>query len=194
MPTLEPGLDRLIRSAVDNRLLDVHTCTVGKVQSVTGTPPKTADVQILCRRPVQNENDETVYENSPVLPAVPILWPGAHGIAYPLDLQPGDMGLILFTEDDTGDAWDQRSTVEPSNVERHGMTASYFLPVAGVNAVPASDYAALASVVQSTLTSIIQWLVSHTHAGVTAGTGVSGTSTLAPPTNPSVAATVTRAK
>jgi len=187
MPTLEPQIDRLIRTAIESRLLDVHTCTLGKVQSTDG---KTADIQLPIRRPVLVEDDSTTYEELPVLPAVPIMWPAANGKSYPLDLQAGDTVMVFFTEDSTAEFWESGSTAEPGDLSRHAMSSSFCLPIARA-VTPAADFAALASQVQTALSNIAQWLTLHTHP---VSGALAGASETPPPTVPQVAATVTRAK
>lgn len=190
MPTLEPQIDRLIRTAIESRLLDVHTCTLGRVQTVYGTPPMTCDVVLPIRRAVLSEDDSTRYEALPVLPQVPIMWPAGGGTSYPLTLAEGDTVMVFFTEDSGAEYFTSGSEAEPADLARHGMSSAYCWPMSR-NTTQATDFAALASKVDAMILSVKTYLNTHTHPTP------SGASSA--PTTPwdgvtSVAANVTRAK
>lgn len=183
MPTLEPQIDRLIRMAIESRLLDVHTCTLGKVQTVHGTPPTSADVILPVKRPVLAEDDSTRFEDLPVLPQVPIMWPAGDGTSYPGALAAGDTVMVFFTEDNTAEHWDTGSISEPGDLTRHGMSSAFCWPFTRT-ATPAVDFAALASKVDAALLSLQTWSATvATPLSVAPWAGVG-----------SVSATVTRAK
>jgi hypothetical protein len=187
MSTLEPGLDRLIREAIEDRLADVHTCILGKVQTVNG---KKADIVIPIRRPVPVEDGSTTYEDMPVLPDVPIMWPGANGVDYPLDLTEGDDVMVYLSEVSTAEYEDTGTTSEPGDTARHSLSSAFAVPW-GRTTTSAPDYAAVASMVQTALSNVVTWLTTHTHPAPGGATSPSATPA---PTIPEVTATVTRVK
>lgn len=196
MPTLEPELAKLLRGAIDDRLLDVHTCTLGKVHAVYPSPTdptggkKYADVALPIRRPVLVEDDSTTYERLPIIPMVPIAWPASNGTDYPLDVTAGDTVLVLFSENSTAEFWDSGSESQPADLSMHALTSALCWPISRATTT-AADFAALASLVQTALNNVVTWLTAHTHpvVGATAGPSV-----LTPPVVTPVTATVTRAK
>ena len=187
MPTLEPGLDRLIREAIDDRVLDIHTSTLGTVHTTDGT---TADITLPIRRPVESEDGSTQFESMPTLPKVPILWPGANGTSFPIDLKAGDTVLVFFSENSTAEFLQSGGTAEPGDLAMHSLSSAFCMPW-GNNCTPCTTYSALAVQTNTALQNIVAWLTTHTHP--VAGT-VAGVSALPAPTTPDTTATVTRAK
>jgi hypothetical protein len=187
MPLLDPEIDRLIREAITSALCDVHTCMLGKVQAVHGNK---ADIVLPIKRPVPVEDGSTTYEAHPVLPDVPIMWPGANGTSYPLDLTKGDNVWVMFSELSTAEYEDTGDTSEPGDTARHAMSSAFAIPW-GRTCTPAEDFAAVAAKVQTALSNISTWLTTHTHV---TPAGPDSPSALPPPVIPEVAATVTRVK
>lgn len=188
--TLEEALTRIL----DSRLADVHTALPGRVESYDASA-ETVDVRPLIRRAVPDADGETVLEDLPVIPSVPVLWPGAGGCFITFPLAVGDDVEIVFQERDTDQYRASGNLADPGVLATHGLSGAMAIPCAVREAVGAdathvkivlpggkelhvggdSDAAALASRVKSLETA----LISHVHPS-TSGT-ISASLELAPP-------------
>lgn len=161
----------------------------------------------------------TLYRPPPI-PNVPVAFMGGGGGDYSdtWPLQAGDMGLAMFC-DRSIDEWlsTGASGTEPQSDRRHDITDAVFLPAARPFADPvpaagldasarvirapllklgssaASDFVALASLVQQEIQALWTALQTHTHGGVTTGAGFSAT-TIYPGAAGSVACTKVKAE
>jgi hypothetical protein len=83
-----PSFAQLIKKAIENRLLDVHTAILGKVQSYDAKTQK-ADIE-----PITNQATEPL----PLLIDVPALFPSAGGYFLSFPVKPGDVVQVIFSE------------------------------------------------------------------------------------------------
>lgn len=92
-----PSLGELIRSAIDCRLLGVHTSIPGRVEAFDPAT-QTADVKPLIRRQYQTADELEIVESIPVLPGVPVAFPRAGKFKITWPVRAGDLVELVFSE------------------------------------------------------------------------------------------------
>ena len=92
-----PTLSQLIKQAIDNRLVDVHTALIGQVERYDHKT-QLADIQPVLKRSLKFLDDRTIQEQLPLLSEVPVLFPRAGGFFCSFPIQPGDFVQIIFNE------------------------------------------------------------------------------------------------
>lgn len=98
-----PTLTHLLKTAIEHRLLDVHTALIAKVESYDADK-QLVDVALVLKRRLQNIDGEWINETLPVLCDVPVLFPRAGGFFLSFPIQPGDFVQLIFNESSI-EAW-----------------------------------------------------------------------------------------
>lgn len=188
---ITPTLAEVFRHALDSRLIDFHTATIGKVQYYDAKK-QTVDVVPQIKRTIG-----AVSESLPIIPDVPVLFPRANSFFVSLPIKPGDFVQLIFNERSIH-AWLQEGKEgAPDNDETHGFHGAVAIPgvyplsqnladahkehlVIGKDAGPQihvcdnyvrlaeedpSDFVALATKVLSELQAIVRLFNAHTHVG-----------------------------
>ena len=117
-------LAQLIKQAIDNRLLDVHTALIAKVENYDAEKQLT-DVSPVLKRCIKDIDGVTVKEQLPMLCDVPVLFPRAGGFFISFPIQPGDFVQLIFNEVDI-EEWFDESTLTIADNQRftlHGAVA-----------------------------------------------------------------------
>jgi hypothetical protein len=83
-------LAQLLKQAINNRLLDVHTALIAKVESYDAEKQQVSISPVL-RRKIKSFDSDWVKEQLPVLSEVPVLFPRAGGFFISFPIQPGDL-------------------------------------------------------------------------------------------------------
>lgn len=91
-----PSLAQLLKLAVDNRLLDVHTALIGRIEKYDPSS-QLADIQPVLRRAIKTQ-EGIDQEDLPLLVDVPVIFPRAGGFFLSLPIQPGDYVQVIFNE------------------------------------------------------------------------------------------------
>lgn len=119
----------VIARVMESRLVDLHTSMPGTVESFDAAT-QCADVRpALTRRiPGADPEDPDAHEALPVLPCVPVLYPGSSqfGIRWPLSK--GDRGLLVFAERDIGRWQAGGEDGDPQVAGMHSLAAAIFIP------------------------------------------------------------------
>lgn len=214
------GLAELVSLAQESRLSDVWTAMPGVVQSYDPTT-RTADIRACVRRPIENvDTGEIEHEDLPILPSVPVLFPGAKGgimMSWPIAQNTTGLLLVLTL---SAAKWrsgadDGKFPAEPGDLRMHHPANVVFLPgwIPDTASTPATaepalvvaasevrlgdhtatDFVALAPATDARLDALEDFAANHTHGGVTTGSGSTGTAPGAP-SGASVAATQVKAK
>ena len=115
----------LIKKAVENRLLDVHTAIVARVESYN-SEEQTVDVQPQLKRMLEGKDGEQVFEELPIIADVPVLFPRAGGFFISFPIKEGDFVQLFFNESPISDWWNQEET----NIEtaRHSLGGAVAIP------------------------------------------------------------------
>lgn len=212
-----PDMAEIISRAIASQISDVYTSEIGVIQSYNSAT-RTAEVRILVDRAVPTDDPllPYIYEEMPILPDVPVTFPRGAGSRITWKLAPGDTGLVMILRSSIA-AWRQSGEVpsRPKDVRTHHPAHAVFL--AGATLVPdatsepgtdedaviiespmtkvgfdATDFVALATLVNQNFSDLQTWLGTHTHAAaLITHTGVPETS---PPSPGDVSATKLKAK
>jgi hypothetical protein len=92
-----PTLSQLLKQAIDNRLVDVHTALIGRVERYDHKT-QLADIQPVLKRSLKILDGSSIQEQLPLLSEVPVLFPRAGGFFCSFPIQPGDFVQIIFNE------------------------------------------------------------------------------------------------
>ena len=188
MSERHPELIDVLQQVVRSELARVHTALPGVIESYDATT-QTAEVRIPIRFSRRDpDTGERVPYAPPPLPNVPIAWPAGGGGAYSdtWPLQRGDEVWLSFAERSV-DEWllTDGELVTPADVRRFSLSDAVATPVRSRSQLPgdavaedarvirgdevclgsasASDYVALASLVESELSTIWKAINGHTH-------------------------------
>lgn len=132
---ITPELAYVIKAALEDRLLDVHTALPGAVQSYDPLT-QTADIQLLVRRPVEKASGGYITEELPILPNVPVQFMRGGGQFLSMPLEVGDTGLVIFNEASI-DQWRNLDDVaSPGEIGRHTLSSGVFFPGLASNLKP----------------------------------------------------------
>lgn len=128
MPDAPEPADVLAR-VLESRLVDLHTAMPGTVERFNAAT-QCADVRpaLTRRMPGSDPEDADAHEALPVLPCVPVLYPGSAALGIRWNLSPGDRGMLIFCERDIG-AWQEAGADgDPQSPGMHLLAAGVFIP------------------------------------------------------------------
>ncbi len=106
---------------------DIHTSLPGKIVRYDATTQK-ADVQPLIKERYTDESGAMQSRDLPVIPAVPVQFPGAGGYRITFPVAADDVGLVVFSEASLDKWLVSGGTVDPADDRRHDLTDAVFLP------------------------------------------------------------------
>lgn len=121
--TETPTLERLIKAAIENRLLDVYTALPGRVEAYTASLQK-ADIQPL----IQRETVDAEIVDLPKLVDVPVKWPRTSTAIISLPLTVGDTGTIIFHGRSIDNWLISGGLVNPDDIRKHDLSDAEFIP------------------------------------------------------------------
>jgi hypothetical protein len=142
MPPQTPTLSDVISEALDSRLEDVQTAMPGRIVSFD-SDTCTANVQPTVKRIYTREDGTEFAANLPVIPNVPVLFPGSgsvapggvgsFGMTFPINK--GDEVLLVFSSVSL-DAWklSRDKIVAPKNFKPHALTDA--VAIVGLRTIP----------------------------------------------------------
>lgn len=177
-PTSEPTLAEVLDSAFSAKFADIHTCIPGIVVSYDSSKSQ-VDVQLGNKLVYESYgNDDPVAEAVPIIPGIPVLFPGGGGITLSFPLKPGDNVLIVFSESDINNfRGTNTANNDPGILQRFGLSGAMAIPCnianksysgkagtaddfAVINASGNAEFVALANLVASNLQAISTLLAS----------------------------------
>jgi hypothetical protein len=154
-------LDELLRRALEDRLLDLHTAGPGKIVAVY--PDGTADVKPMIRRPVPATDGGFEYEEIPIVPRALVCRLGTVRSSIKFDVQSGDFVWLSFPEASVSEFFETQAESDPELVQRHGLSGALAFPICLSRVADPVDLVALAAKVETALQGIETWAASHTH-------------------------------
>lgn len=125
---IEPDLSDLINAWIEQHLENLHTAMPGKIHAIDATNG-TVDVEPLVRHGTIQPDGSTVYDDLPILPAVPLVMPrlGEWFVSIPASV--GDYVLVVFCESAIG-TWrvGDGSLQYPGDLDRHTLSHGVAIP------------------------------------------------------------------
>lgn len=119
----KPSLAKLLQTAIDGRLCDVHTSMPGIVQSYDRAT-QTAKIQPSLKRKYVDGN----IVDLPIINKVPVIFPRSKGKWVHFDLEEGDVVTLLFSERSL-DTWKERGgQVSPDDPRKFHLSDAYAIP------------------------------------------------------------------
>ncbi len=139
---LQVPMAELLRLAQESRAGDIWTCFPATVQAYTASPAPVADLVPVVQRPLTSAADDSLdFEQLPVLPDVPILFPqgsgGLYAITWPLAA--GDGVLVLVSTYSFAEWYATGKSSTPTDIRPHHLANCVAIPgFAPSTAAPAS--------------------------------------------------------
>ncbi len=127
MTTRNTTLQDLLARFRESMVADLHTALPGKIVKYDESTQK-ADVQPLIKERYTDESGAQQSRELPVIPSVPVQFPGAGGYRITFPVAVGDTGLIMFAEASLDKWLVSGGTVDPAEERRHDLTDAIFLP------------------------------------------------------------------
>lgn len=120
-------LAELIGRGMENRLLDVHTAIPVRVVKYDESTQK-VDVQPLIKRAFTDETEQRIVQSLPVIPSVPVVFPGAGKwrMTFPITTQ--TTGCLIFCEASLDQWLQQGGEVDPLDDRKHSLADGMFYP------------------------------------------------------------------
>jgi hypothetical protein len=126
--TRSPSLEEVLRMAVHQRMVDVHTAMPGRVERYDEKEQK-ADVKPLLKRTVINDDGTEISESLPVIPDVPVMFPRAGGFFITFPIKQGDNVLLVFCERSIDKYTAGAGTeVDPVDLRMHDLSDAVAFP------------------------------------------------------------------
>lgn len=120
-------LQELLGKFRESIAAEIHTAIPGKIVKYDETTQK-ADVQVLVKERYSDEAGATQVRDLPVIPSVPVQFPGAGGYRITFPIAVGDTGLVVFAEASIDKWLVSGGSVDPEDERRHDLTDAVFLP------------------------------------------------------------------
>jgi len=130
---VEPTTSDLIRSAIESRMLDLHTSIPARVV-VYNPVLQTADVQPVVKRAIGTYDGDVDHEDLPIIHNVPVEWPGGGGFAMQFPVMVGDFVWLIFSEAATAQWRSTGQVSEPGDLRRHDLSYACAIFVRGTDA------------------------------------------------------------
>lgn len=124
--TKVPTFAHVIKKAIDNRLLDIHTALIAKVESYDAEK-QLVNVAPVLKRSVARRDGDFTHETLPLLCDVPVLFPRAGGYFISFPVKPGDFVQLIINETDI-EAWFDESQPSIAHDERFTLQGAVALP------------------------------------------------------------------
>jgi hypothetical protein len=211
--TRSPGIGEVLEDVRETTAADIRSCCVARVVRWDHNKPREVDVQPVHKRAYRNEDGDRVTDKQPIIPSVPVVYPGGGGFTVTWPLAVGDEVLLVFS-DDSLDKYLQvggQGDIDPEDDRRHHLTDAICIPGIGklTDNITASTSAVkigtrvgphegaalgntLTNYFNDGLAGLLTWLGSHTHSGVTTGPGNSGAPVAGPPALPTIESATVR--
>lgn len=125
---ITPDREDITRAWIERYLDDVHTAFPGKVQSYDAEK-QTADIVPLIRHAVPQADGSFLYEELPMLPSVPVIFPRVGEWFMAFRVAEGDTMLVMCCESAIGH-WrvGDGAIQHPGDTRRHHLSHAVAIP------------------------------------------------------------------
>lgn len=106
---------------------NAHTCLPCRVESYDAAT-QTVAAKPLVKRPGQDADGNTKFEELPTYPNVQVAFPRAGNFVMYMPIAAGDFGHLIFCDMATGEARSSGQVSEPQDLSRHAGGYCIFLP------------------------------------------------------------------
>ncbi len=195
LDTPRPGLNDVIRAAVESAVADIHVAIPARVERVD-LAKGLVDATPLVKEVGEDAEGARLAKPFPVITNVPIVFPGAGGMRITFPVAAGDVVLLIFSERSLDKWLSQGGEVDPIDPRRHHLSDAIAIPGlrpfsapwqgadAGVMTIGAQggpfQSAGLGQDIRDELDDIRSKFASHTHVlAIAAASGSGGTGTAA---------------
>lgn len=124
---LNRTLAEVIRKAISGELQDVHIALPGQVVRWDATK-NLADVQVMVKHPLWDDDNNRTYEDLGVLLGVPVIFPRGGGYVMTWPLVAGDSGQLVFHSTPIGEWRTSGQSSSPADASRHSIGWPTFTP------------------------------------------------------------------
>lgn len=207
-----PTIEQVITKALDRRMAEVRVALPARVERYDNSK-QVVDARPLIKDQVEQQDGTLAAESWPVIPSVPVVFPGGGGFRLTFPIRVGDTVLLVFS-DLSLDNWLTRGgEVDPQDNRTHHLADAIAIPILNpfnapwtgadpANATIGKDgglqitlkaneidlggvdaFVARADQVLSAISSLVTIFNAHVHPGVTAG-GASTAPSATPMTAP----------
>lgn len=122
-----PTLAEVLRASISGTLENVHTAIPGRVTSYNAATQQ-ADIEPLIQAAYLDEEGERQVAKLPVVTGCPVAFPGGGGFTLIYPLQPGDTGLLIFSEASIDKWMSTGGNVDPDVDHRFALSDGIFVP------------------------------------------------------------------
>lgn len=124
---MTPTFLEVLEQFTSNKLKGVNVALPGRVVSYDASKLR-ADVQPLIKRAYENEEGERATESFPIVPSVPVVFPGAGAYRITFPVAAGDTVLLVFASSSL-DVWlSEGGEVDPLDDRRHATSDAIAIP------------------------------------------------------------------
>jgi hypothetical protein len=117
----EPDLTDVLDAFEEGLLRNIHTCFPAKVESYDASK-RTANLKPMVKEALRDEDDNLVSQELPILPNVPVLFPGVGPWRVTFPVSVGDWVLVLIAESSIGHVRTTGEMAEPGDLRRHSLS------------------------------------------------------------------------
>lgn len=121
-----PSLGLVIERAMQHQLSLTHFCIPGQVTAYDATA-NTVDVQ-PCLGKTIFEEDRELSEDLPILPSVPLMFPGSGNYRLTFPIAVGDYVLVVFADRSIEEFWVNGGRGIPADVRSHNLSDGFAIP------------------------------------------------------------------
>lgn len=118
-----PSLNEVISTAIETRLLDLHTALPGQIVSYNS-----ANQSCVVQPCIKKKYEDGTVVNIPQITNVPVVFPRAGKAFISLPLKAGDYVLIIFSERSMDLFSNLGGVVDPKDPRKHHVTDAIAIP------------------------------------------------------------------
>lgn len=135
---LEPTLADILGDHRDAMLSELHVAMPGRVQKYDASK-QVADVIPCVKGTIPDSDGNTLIEDRPVIPNVPVAWYRGGGFSMTFPLAPGDHVWLVFNSDAIAQWRNTGEISEPGDLRRSSLSYPFAIPAAAPDTKPITD-------------------------------------------------------